>query len=105
MHTMNRRALVAGAAILPAIAIPAAAQCVLQPDAELLALGAELETLLRERYIPLARAGAERTAAFNALVDAAATGNETHEEYIALRSRVYDQHHKKPFSPENPRRG
>jgi hypothetical protein len=32
MHTMNRRALVAGAAILPAIAILAAAQCVLAPD-------------------------------------------------------------------------
>jgi hypothetical protein len=29
---MNRRALVAGAAVLPAIAIPAAAQCVLAPD-------------------------------------------------------------------------
>jgi hypothetical protein len=27
MHTMNRRALMAGAATLPAIAIPAAAQC------------------------------------------------------------------------------
>jgi hypothetical protein len=62
-----------------------------------LALGTELETLLRERYIPLARPEAERTAAFNALVDAAATGNETHEEYIALRGSVCDQqqHHKK----------
>jgi hypothetical protein len=29
---LNRRALVAGAAILPAIAIPAAAQCILAPD-------------------------------------------------------------------------
>jgi hypothetical protein len=33
--SLNRRALVAGAAVLPAIAIPAAAQCVLGGDAEL----------------------------------------------------------------------
>jgi hypothetical protein len=80
----------------PAIAVPAAAQCVLHdPDAELLALGAELETLLRERYIPLARPGAERMAAFNALVDAVTTGNETEEEYLAVRDRIWDQHHKK----------
>jgi hypothetical protein len=30
--SLDRRALVAGVAILPAIAIPAAAQCVLAPD-------------------------------------------------------------------------
>jgi hypothetical protein len=42
MHTMNRRALVAGAAVLPAIAIPAAAQCVLGGDTELLALRPQL---------------------------------------------------------------
>jgi hypothetical protein len=44
MHTtMNRRALVAGAAVLPAIAIPAAAQCIPKElDAELLVLGAQL---------------------------------------------------------------
>jgi hypothetical protein len=30
MHTMNRRALVAGAATLPVVSIPAVAQCVLQ---------------------------------------------------------------------------
>jgi hypothetical protein len=95
---MNRRTLVAGAAILPAIAIPAAAQCVLQPDAELLALGAELETLLRERYIPLARPDAERTAAFNALVEAATIGNETEEEYLAVRGRISDQQHHKKLS-------
>jgi hypothetical protein len=32
MSTINRRAILAGTAILPAIAIPAAAQCVLAPD-------------------------------------------------------------------------
>jgi hypothetical protein len=45
--SLNRRALVAGAAALPVIAIPAAAQCVLQDDAELLALGAQLEPFLQ----------------------------------------------------------
>jgi hypothetical protein len=44
--SLNRRALVAGAAALPAIAVPVAAQCVLQGDAELLALGAQLEPFL-----------------------------------------------------------
>jgi hypothetical protein len=48
MHAnLSRRALVAGAAALPAIAVPvAAAQCVLQGDAELLALGVQLEPFL-----------------------------------------------------------
>ena len=32
MSTMNRRAILAGTAALPAIVIPAAAQCVLAPD-------------------------------------------------------------------------
>jgi hypothetical protein len=39
--SLNRRALVAGAAVLPAIAVPAAAQCVLGGDAELRRLWSE----------------------------------------------------------------
>lgn len=50
-HQLNRRAVLAGtAAIVPATAL-AAVPALASPDAELIALGDELEALLR-RYIP-----------------------------------------------------
>jgi hypothetical protein len=54
--SINRRTLVAGVAVSAALVNTTAAQCVLQqPDAELLALGAELEPILQRR-IALSRA-------------------------------------------------
>ena len=47
MPNLNRRALMAGAATLPAIAIPAAAQCAFPPDAELIAIGQKMKPFVR----------------------------------------------------------
>jgi hypothetical protein len=63
--SLNRRALVAGAAVLPAIAVPAAAQCVLGGDAELRRLWSEYSSQ-RALYLSAYETYRPRRVAFDA---------------------------------------
>jgi hypothetical protein len=81
IHSLSRRAFASGASLAALAAVPAGAACVLSspfptlaevnasPDHELLVLEAQLNRVLTERYVPVARRQRREMAETNKLVD------------------------------------